>query len=88
MYSPLILLSQYFAIYSLCMYVATTDYIVCTTNIVNGVGLINSVLADTPNFRPTKLWDNQMDDPSSSGPRPTGPAKSASRKTSANPFWF
>lgn len=46
---------------------ATTDYIIGTTNITNGVGLINSVLADTPHFRPVQLWDNQMDDPSSAG---------------------
>ena len=46
--------------------VATTDYIIGTTNIMNGVGLINSVLADTPHFKSVQLWDNQMDDPSSS----------------------
>ena len=46
-----------------------------TTNIFNGVGLINSVLVDTPRFRPVQLWDNQMDEPAAAGPvgRPAGP---------------
>ena len=44
---------------------------------MNGVGLINSVLKDTPRFRPSQLWDNQMDDPTDMPPpmaRPPGPA--------------
>ena len=42
---------------------ATTEYIVATTHITNGMSLINGILSETPNFHPVKIWDNQMDDP-------------------------
>ena len=46
---------------------ATTDYLIGTTHIMNGPSLVNSVLSLTPKYRPTKLWENQLDD---QGPPP------------------
>ena len=57
---------------------AVTDYIIGTTHITNGMSLMNSILAETPRFRPTGLWDNQMDEPAPPPPQPTasiGPSK-------------
>lgn len=73
--------------------VATTDYIIGTTNITNGVGLMNSILSEVPNYRAEKLWDNQMDEPTSIGSSGSGQrslaqsSKPPPRRTSANPFW-
>jgi hypothetical protein len=75
-------------VYVCSLTAATTDYIVCTTNIINGVGLLNSILSDTPNFKPEKLWDNQLDDPATAPLPPPPQAKTGSslKRTPANPF--
>lgn len=67
-------------------YAATTDYVIGTTHILNGPSLINSVLSLTPNYRPSKLWENQLDDQGPPPPKarpqvggaPPGPVRSRS----------
>ena len=51
---------------------ATTEYMVGATHLTNGVTLMNTVLAETVNFTPMKIWDNQLDDPAPKQPTTGG----------------
>lgn len=59
--SPLPIGSKVTNINPIVPLVATTEYIVGTTHITNGYSLVNSVLLETPHFKPVTLWDNQLD---------------------------